>query len=143
MNIIIFSLGFFFLGLSWGWGRLGHQMTALIANKFLSPEALSGVSDILKSKTMMEISTWADEMKEEKKYQWSYPLHYCNLNNPDEPNSCSFSMSRDCPKGNCIIGALYNFSRQITDKSLPSIQNEEALKFFVHCILTFINHSNG
>jgi hypothetical protein len=46
----------------WAWGRLGHRLTARIAERNLNPRARAAVKALLEEgESMAAASTWADE----------------------------------------------------------------------------------
>ena len=62
---------------AWAWGALGHRLTAPLAERHLTPEALAAVKDLLDDgETLAEASLWADPHKRE--VRGSAPWHYVN-----------------------------------------------------------------
>ena len=58
------------------WGADGHRIVGDIASHYLTPKAQAAVKDLLGDQTMAEASTWADEIKSDRKWDWANPLHY-------------------------------------------------------------------
>jgi len=81
---------------------------------------------------LVDISTWADEIKRRPEYRFSSRLHYSNPQD-DEPNTCSYSYKHDCPEGQCVVGAILNYTSRLSPKNPRSVR-VEALKFLVHFI---------
>jgi hypothetical protein len=46
---------------------------------------------------------------------------------------CSVSESRDCAGGNCILGAIANYTARVANTGLSAAQRQEALKFLGEC----------
>ena len=109
------------------WGETGHQVVALIASAQLTPTAKAKVDRLLAIEpgaTLASISTWADEHRSPPTAPW----HYVNF---PRGQPCAYLAERDCPGGNCVVGAI---ERQVA--ILRSDTNAElrlrALKYLVH-----------
>jgi hypothetical protein len=111
-----------------GWGTEGHEVIALVAERLLTPEARKRVDAILALEpgaTLASVSNWADQTRDRSTAAW----HYVNL--PRDSN-CVYVAQRDCPNGNCVVGAL---TAQV--KRLGSSRGQdqlEALKYVVHLV---------
>jgi nuclease S1 len=115
--------------ISHGFGETGHQVVALIASAQLTPTARVKVDALLALEpgaTLASISTWADEHRSPPTAPW----HYVNF---PRNQSCTYEADRDCPGGNCVVGAL---ERQVA--ILRSDASAElrlrALKYLVHFV---------
>ena len=93
------------------WGADGHRVVAEIASHYLTPEAEEAVKFLLGDQTMAEASTWADEIKSDRAYDWARPLRYANV----KPGTDSFDLERDCPEVGCVVSAIERFSRVKTN----------------------------
>jgi hypothetical protein len=112
-----------------GWGPEGHILVARIAEKQLTPEVHARIVEILgPGATMASVSSWADEVRRARPE--SGPWHYVDI--PiDKPH---LDMDRDCPKGDCVIGAIARFRAALHDPATPPVQRREALMFLIHFI---------
>jgi len=45
------------------WGFTGHRTIALIAANHLTPRAKAAVADLLNGENMADVSTWADQVR--------------------------------------------------------------------------------
>lgn len=112
---------------AFGWGREGHRLAAAIAALHLSPQAQAGVARLLQpGETLESISTWADEIRPQRKETSTW--HYINLpvaspRGPWEPY---------CPDSGCVVRVVSEMQARLADPSLPSAARAEALKFLVH-----------
>src|SRR5438876_10570094 len=62
----------------WAWGRLGHRLTARIAENHLNPKARDAVKALLdEGEALADASTWADENK--RQITGSAPWQYVNV----------------------------------------------------------------
>ncbi|KAJ3061657.1 hypothetical protein HK102_009031 [Quaeritorhiza haematococci] len=118
------------------WGQEGHQLTGMIAQGFLSEQASKHVAEVLENQYNGELSraaTWADVVK--NKMGWTRTWHYINTND-NAPQSCSVKPERDCPDGNCVLGAITNATVQLQcHEGYPTVGKVErsmALKFLIH-----------
>ena len=97
-----------FFPAAYAWGAVGHATVATIAQKYLTPQAQSYVSNLLGSGvTMASVASWADSFRYTAAGRFSAPFHYVDAeDNP--PSSCSVTVSRDC-SGSCILTAIANY----------------------------------
>lgn len=129
------------------WGSVGHQTTAAIATQLLTDKAKDTIASILPSgETLVSVATWADDVKHEKAYQWSAPLHYIDT----KDYACNYDYTRDCvdtttgQTGFCVAGAIQNYTQQaqrsrvslhraLAKRGLSSTDDRLVpLKFLVH-----------
>ncbi|KAJ3531131.1 hypothetical protein NM688_g7616 [Phlebia brevispora] len=116
------------------WGALGHETVGYVAMQFLAPKALSFVQSSLGSdydESLGPAAPWADDVRDEKGYTWSAPLHFVDAED-SPPSSCSVEQTRDCGDGQCILTAIANYTVRVAETSLSSSQRQEALKFLDH-----------
>ena len=112
-----------------GWGVDGHRIVAEIAEQQLQPRTAAEVQRLLSLETgatLGSVASWADRVRTEADARW----HYVNL--PPAAN-CHYVAERDCPKGECVVGAI---ERQVAIlKSVaPDVERLRALKYLVHFI---------
>jgi hypothetical protein len=128
-----------FLGVpqSWGWGREGHRLTALVAEQYLTPETRAAVAELLHKETLADVAPWADEYRAQ--HPESAPWHYVDIPKSAE----SFDRNRDCPVSasdpkspwrDCITDRILYFEGRLGDTSLDPKERAIALKFVVHLI---------
>ena len=110
-------------------GAEGHRLVATIAERQLSDRARSEVSRLLSIEpgaTFASISTWADEARTPSTAAW----HYVNL--PLDAD-CHYEAARDCPDGNCVVGAIER-QRIVLTSAAPDAERLKALKYIVHFV---------
>ncbi|MBC6110874.1 S1/P1 nuclease [Pedobacter fastidiosus] len=114
------------------WGFKGHKTVASIADRHLTPEAKLAVKDLLGDESIQEVSTWADEARNQPEYKNTGNWHFINL-----PLGLSKSDFKDSVK-NLKVENLYqaynNVIAQIEDPNLPKTKKVVALKFIIHLI---------
>jgi nuclease S1 len=115
------------------WGERGHRLVGTLAERQLSPAALEQVRELLRDEpepSLGGVSVWADAMREQPDYAWTAPLHYVHLRD----DACRYDGGRDCAAGDCVVGAIERYTRQLADRRRPTAQRREALKFLVHFV---------
>ncbi|KAF5314338.1 hypothetical protein D9619_011905 [Psilocybe cf. subviscida] len=118
----------------YGWGASGHKTVALEAMEFLTPKTLRVVKESLGptyNYSLAGCSSWADEIRSQPGWGWSSELHFVDSED-SPPESCSVNTVRDCPTGNCILGAIANYTQRVVDKRLSADERQIALKFLDH-----------
>jgi len=94
----------------YGWGALGHQTVALLAQQYLLPETISAVQEILNDTTpiyMGRIALWADQFRTTPAGRFSAPFHFIDASGTP-PGTCGVSSS-DCPEEGCVVSAITNY----------------------------------
>jgi len=119
------------MGLSW------PSDYCYIAQAFLGANANAQANTLLPDYDgqLGACAPWADTVRDDPAYQWAAELHF--INTPDW--DCHYSRSRDCVDEagismNCVDGAIQNYTGRVSNSSVGSDQQEEALKFLVHFI---------
>jgi hypothetical protein len=115
------------------WSALGHRLVGALAERHLTPAAEHQVHDLLKGEadpTLAGIATWADELRnnEPDRFKATSRWHYVNS------RDCQYVAARDCPDGNCVIGAIQAQRAILADPGQPATARRDALKFLVHFV---------
>ena len=108
------------------WGKEGHQVVASLAETQLTAKAHAEVDRLLALEpgtTLQSISTWPDEHRNPATGRW----HYVNF----PRNTCTYDAGRDCPDGNCVVGAIAK-QLEVLASSAPDDARLKALKYVVH-----------
>lgn len=96
---------------AYGWGTLGHETVAFIAQNFVAADTKVFLSTILSDTSteyLAKVATWADSFRYTKAGKFSEPFHFIDAeDNP--PDSCGVKYSRDCGASGCIVGAISNY----------------------------------
>jgi hypothetical protein len=109
---------------------VGHRIIADIAYDNLTNKARAQVDKILGRGGMVYEATWADEVRSDNKYVYSYQWHYQDLD--DNMTSADIKKLLDNPKaeGEHLFFALDSLTRRLrADRN-----DAEALKFLVHFV---------
>jgi hypothetical protein len=94
-----------------GWGTLGHETVAFVAQNFVASDTKAFFSSILKDHSteyLAKVATWADSFRYTKAGRFSEPFHFIDAED-SPPDSCEVKYSRDCGKSGCVVGAINNY----------------------------------
>lgn len=122
------------------WGKLGHRLVAALAEQDLSPAARREVARLLSGEpepTLAGISTWADDLRANDPGlgRRSAPWHFINLLDTTLlEQGCNYQAERDCPGGDCVVGAILENTRILADRGRGDAERLQALKFVVHFV---------
>ena len=65
--------------LTFGWGKEGHQIVALIAQSQLDEKVKEKVDKYLFGMSYEDAGTWMDDIKRERAFDYMKPWHYVNI----------------------------------------------------------------
>ncbi|MEM1250496.1 MAG: S1/P1 nuclease [Acidobacteriota bacterium] len=109
-----------------GFGATGHRITAQIAAWELEPAVAREIQRLLDGSSLVEASTWADEIRREDKWRHMSPWHYVNL----DPRVGKFE---GCPEfSGCLVDALRDAAVTLGDRSRSDEDRLLALRIVVH-----------
>ncbi len=112
-----------------GWGAVGHETVAFIAQDRLTPQARDEVRNILGSnENLASVSTWADSIVENRPE--TAPWHYLNLDVRQLQNV--FDLSGSCKNHDCVVDQILKDLGILRKPFAPRKEKREALKFLVH-----------
>jgi hypothetical protein len=117
------------------WSALGHRMVGALAERHLQPAVRAEVDTLLAGEpdpTLAGVATWADDLRntDAERFKATSRLHYVNTTD----GTCRVVMERDCPDGQCVIGAIQTQRAILADRSQPLAARRDALKFLVHFV---------
>lgn len=61
------------------WGKTGHRVVGEIAQRHLTKKAQNTISQLLNGQSLAMVSTYADEIKSDKRFKKYDPWHYVNF----------------------------------------------------------------
>jgi hypothetical protein len=117
------------------WGSKAHRVVGHLAQDQLRPEAAAAVARLLAGEpdpTLAGVAYWADEQREAKTALGKQTAGWHYLNFADA--SCAYVAARDCPDGDCVIGAIDRQMGIVGDAARPDAERAQALKFVVHLV---------
>ncbi len=110
------------------WGQTGHRVVGEIAFNHLTKKAKRNLDKILNGESLAIISTYADEIKSDKKFKKFSPWHYVNFKEGE-----TYETSNINPKGD-IIQAINECQRVISNPDSTKEDKVFYLKFLVHIL---------
>jgi hypothetical protein len=112
-----------------GWGREGHEVVSIIAERHLTEGTRERVRQILgPAVSLAAASTWADDVRASRPETASW--HYIDI----QLNASTVDPARDCPNRDCVTAAISRFAAVLRDNSASPEAKNEALKFVVHFV---------
>ncbi|MDD2798574.1 MAG: S1/P1 nuclease [Bacteroidales bacterium] len=127
----LFLIGLLLLSFSLSaYDGVGHRIVASIAYQNLTEKTRTQVDAVLGKRGIIYEATWADEIRSDKKYDYSYPWHYQNLRDSMTTNDLKTLLDNPKSDGEHLFYAIDLMkSRLKKDKT-----DAEALKFLVHFV---------
>lgn len=110
------------------WGKNGHRATGKIAEKYLTKKTKKCIDELLKGQSLAFVSTYADEIKSDRKYNKYYSWHYVNMD-LDE----TYDKAEKNPQGDLVTGIDTCIS-VLKDKNSSKEDKAFHLKLLVHFI---------
>lgn len=109
---------------------VGHRIVADVAYQNLTKKARKQVDKVLGTKGIIYTSSWADEIKSDKSYDYSYVWHYQNLKPGMNDADIQHLLDNPGEDGEHLFLAVQNMVKRLQkDKN-----DQEALKFLVHLV---------
>lgn len=126
-NLLVALLSAFSL-YSLAYDALGHRIVADIAYANLTAKAKKQCDKVLGKHGIIYAATWADEIRSDKKYDYSYKWHYQNLRDSMSVEQLEQLFKNPAAEGEHLFFAIDQMSQRLKkDKN-----DAEALKFLVH-----------
>src|SRR5690606_6282129 len=118
------------------WSVLGHQLVGELAQRHLSPAGNAAAETLLAGEpdpTLAGPAACPGRLRhlDPERFKATSRWHYVNTP-PGE--ACAYVAERDCPDGECVIGAIQAQRAILADRSQPLEARRDALKFIVHFI---------
>lgn len=110
------------------WGPTGHRTVGEIASKHLTSKAKREIKRLLNKESLALVSTYADEIKSDKRYNKFYTWHYINM-----PLVADYDASKQNPEGDLVSGIEFCKS-VIKDQNASDEDKAFYLKLLVHLI---------
>ncbi len=110
------------------WGPTGHRTLTKVANDHLKRKTKRKIEKLLNGESLMFISTFADEIKSDKKYRKFSAWHYVNF-----PLGSTYQESKKSKYGDLVVG-IATCVRILKDKNSSKDDKSFYLKMLVHLI---------
>ncbi|MGB4578069.1 MAG: S1/P1 nuclease [Paludibacter sp.] len=126
-NILTLSLLWITLFAS-AYDAVGHRIIADIAYQHLTNKARKQCDKVLGKHGIIYQATWADEVRSDKNYDYSYKWHYQNLKDSMTTEDLKQLLENPTAEGEHLFYAI----NLMTDRLKKNPSDAEALKFLVH-----------
>lgn len=110
------------------WGQTGHRVVGEIAYRNLTNKARRNIEKLLKGEGLAIISTFADDMKSDSKYDKYRTWHYINFKDGE-----TYENAEKNPKGDLITG-IKKCKEVISDPNASDEDKVFYVKLLVHLI---------
>ncbi|WP_406683430.1 S1/P1 nuclease [Seonamhaeicola sp. MEBiC1930] len=81
------------------WGSTGHRVVGEIATKHLKPKTKRAIKKLLGRESLALVSTFADEIKSDRRYNEFYTWHFINM-----PLDAKYDSAKRHPDGDLVSG---------------------------------------
>ena len=109
---------------------VGHRIIADIAYQNLTSKTRKQVDEVLGKRGIIYTSSWADEIKSDKKYAYSYQWHYQNLAANLTETEIKYLFENPVSEGEHLFYGI----GQMVERLKKDKTDAEALKFLVHFV---------
>jgi hypothetical protein len=116
---------------SFALGSEGHRIVAEIAEQYLTPDTARQVRELLgieNATSLADVANWADQIRGQRRETASWHVVDIPISGP------GYDARRACPRGDCVVAKIKEFTAELQDGSLPARERLEALKFVVHFV---------
>ncbi len=110
------------------WGQTGHRTIGEVADDHLTKKARKNIETLLGGQGLAYVSTYADEIKSDKKYDKYYTWHYVNF-----PIGSKYEDSEKEEKGDIMTGMEHCIS-VLKDENASREDQIFHLKLLVHLV---------
>jgi S1/P1 Nuclease len=135
-------------GTALAWGDAGHEVTALIAYRHLTPAVrtkldalLASDPDTLTPSDFASRATWADKYRATHRETAAWHFVDIELDHPDLSAACfgyptlaAGQPASQGPPQDCVVDKIEEFSRELADPATAAPERLLALKFLIHFV---------
>ena len=110
------------------WGKTGHRIIGLIAERHLTKKAKKNIDKILKTETLAEVSNYMDFIRADDQYDHMSPWHYCTV-----PDGQTYEEAGTPEEGDAIV-TIERLMSELKSKQFTDGDEAFAIKLLVHLI---------
>jgi hypothetical protein len=110
------------------WGATGHRAVGEIANTYLKSKTKRAIKRLLHRESLAFVSTFADEIKSDERYNKFYTWHFINM-----PLDAIYDPSKMNPEGDLVSGISF-CETIIKDKNTSDDDKAFYLKLLIHLV---------
>jgi hypothetical protein len=126
---VLAVLAAFFLS---SWGVIGHRSIGKIAESHLTKKAKNAVYGILGTESMPLVSTYADEIRSDRKYDYTGSWHY--VNPPQGLNYDEFVKYLQTDSSANVYNAIIKMEKLLRNPESSKEDKVFALKMIIHFV---------
>ena len=115
-------------GQALGWGQMGHDVTAYIAECHLTPEAAQKIDQVLNGRSLVYYANWLDNASHTDDYAYTKTWHYLNV---DE--GCTLDTMERHPKGD-VLSAITILVDKLKSGNLQPEAEHICLRMLIHLV---------
>lgn len=127
-NILTFGLAVTMTATAFGWGQKGHDVTAFIAEKHLTPAAKAVCDSLLNGKSIVYWANWADNACHTPEYAYTKTWHYRNIDAGYDYDKFPRNEKGD------VTTAIRGQYETLADPKATFADKQLALKLLVHFV---------
>lgn len=113
---------------AFGWGQKGHDVTAFIAEKHLTPAAKAACDKLFEGKSIVYWANWADNACHTPEYAYTQTWHYRNVD-----AGCDYDKFPRNDKGD-VTTAIKGQYKTLSNPESSFEEKQLALKLLVHFV---------
>lgn len=110
------------------WGQTGHRVVGQIAQNHLSNKAKAALSKIMGHESLVEASTWMDNIKSDDKYDFMKPWHYVTI-----PDGQTYASAEKSEKGDAYE-AIDRMVAILKDDTKSTAEKRDAIAILTHLV---------
>lgn len=110
------------------WGKTGHRVVGLIAEKHLTKKSQKAIEKILGSETLAEVSNYMDFIKADDAYSHMDPWHYATI-----PDGKTYEEVGTPGEGD-VIATIQRLIAELKTKKFTDEDEAFALKCLIHLV---------
>jgi hypothetical protein len=114
--------------LCFGWGQTGHRVVAQVAQNHLSKKAQKSLHEIMGHESLVEASTWMDNIKSDDAYDYARSWHYVTI-----PEGKTYASSEKNEDGDAYE-TIQRMIKVLKDESKSKQEKKEAVRILVHLV---------
>jgi len=125
--ILLFTSSVIFANTNF-WGPTGHRTAGEIAEKHLTKRAFKKIDKLLQGESLAFVSTFADQIKSDRRYDKFYSWHYVNM-----PIDGNYETWMKNPQGDVVSG-IQHCLKILKDETSSTEDKRFFLKMLVHLV---------
>ena len=111
-----------------GWGQTGHRAIGKIAENHLTEKAKQSLKEIMGHESLAESSTWMDEVRSDKRYNFAKTWHYVTV-----PKGMGYHSAEHEEKGDAYE-AIVRMKNILKNVESTKTQKIEAIRMLAHLV---------